>query len=135
MKIQGTITHEGRWWVVDVPSLEASTQGRTKTAALAMAVAWVRDMVDDQAADVQATSPGGDRLILAGSPKVLVPLLLRQRRLASGLSVREAAQRLGSDSPNAYARYEQGKSLPTLDQLDRLLQAVAVDDGAELVIH
>lgn len=38
-------------------------------------------------------------------------------------TVREIAERLGSQSPNAYAQYERGKMRVTLDQYERLLHA------------
>jgi transcriptional regulator with XRE-family HTH domain len=35
---------------------------------------------------------------------------------------------MGMKSHNAYARYEQGKAMPTLDQLNRLFLAVCGKD-------
>jgi transcriptional regulator with XRE-family HTH domain len=49
--------------------------------------------------------------------------LIRQREMSKS-TVREVAERLGSKSPNAYAQYERGKISITLDQYERLLQAV-----------
>jgi transcriptional regulator with XRE-family HTH domain len=48
--------------------------------------------------------------------------LIRQRE-KSGSTVREAAQRLGSTSPNSYAQYEKGKTRISLDHYEKLLQA------------
>ena len=46
------------------------------------------------------------------------PFILRRIRMAHNLSAREVAKRLNSSSPNSYARYEQGKQIPTtLDQI------------------
>ena len=45
----------------------------------------------------------------------------------------QAAQRLGAKSRNAYARYEQGASVPTVEKLDELLRAVA--PGREIVLQ
>jgi len=36
-------------------------------------------------------------------------------------------QRLGAKSRNAYARYEHGASVPTIEKLDELLRAVSPD--------
>lgn len=58
---------------------------------------------------------------------VMIGLLLRRQRHKSGLSLAEVAERLGARSRNAYARYEQGVSVPTIDKLDALLRAVAPD--------
>lgn len=39
----------------------------------------------------------------------MLALSLRRQREKSGLTIREAAERLGSKSPNAYAQYEKGR--------------------------
>ena len=49
---------------------------------------------------------------------------LRRQREISKSTVREVAARLGSNSPNAYARYEKGRARISLDQYERLLHAV-----------
>jgi transcriptional regulator with XRE-family HTH domain len=54
-------------------------------------------------------------------------------REASGLTLAEAARRLGARSRNAYARYEQGSSVPTIEQLNRLIAAVS--PGRDFVIR
>lgn len=64
--------------------------------------------------------------------KALVALLLQRKRELSGLSLAEAADRLGASSRNAYARYEQGKVAPTMEKLCQLLRAVNPDE--DLVI-
>ena len=52
--------------------------------------------------------------------------LHRMERLA------DVAERLGAKSRNAYARYEQGESVPTADKLMELL--VALDPGRDFVL-
>ncbi|MHB1847073.1 MAG: helix-turn-helix domain-containing protein, partial [Deltaproteobacteria bacterium] len=49
-------------------------------------------------------------------------------REAHGLSLAEVSRRLGQRSRNAYARYEQGLSVPTIDKLEKLLSAVTGRD-------
>jgi transcriptional regulator with XRE-family HTH domain len=41
--------------------------------------------------------------------------------------LKDAIPGLGAQSCNAYARYEQGSSVPTVEKLDELLRAVAPD--------
>jgi transcriptional regulator with XRE-family HTH domain len=41
------------------------------------------------------------------------------------LSLAEVADRLGVASINAYARYEQGRSIPTVQKLSQLFAAVS----------
>jgi transcriptional regulator with XRE-family HTH domain len=50
--------------------------------------------------------------------------MLKRQREAHSLTLVEVARRLGRKSPNAYARYEQGKSLPTLEKLNKLIKAI-----------
>jgi transcriptional regulator with XRE-family HTH domain len=57
----------------------------------------------------------------------MISLLLRRQRQQSGLSLAAVAQRLGARSRNAYARYEQGLTAPTVEKLDELLRAIAPD--------
>jgi len=65
--------------------------------------------------------------------RTMIRLLLRRQREKSGLSLTDVAHRLGAKSRNAYARYERGNSVPTVEKLDELLQAVSPDH--DLVFH
>ena len=58
---------------------------------------------------------------------------MSRRREASGASLREVASRLGASSRNAYARYERGDAVPTVEKLDALLKAAS--PGADFVIR
>lgn len=60
----------------------------------------------------------------ATDTRLLLALSLRRQREKSGFSIREVASRLGSSSPTAYARYENGSIAPSFQKLDLLLQAV-----------
>ncbi|HEU4624765.1 MAG TPA: helix-turn-helix transcriptional regulator [Steroidobacteraceae bacterium] len=52
---------------------------------------------------------------------------LHRLRVDSGLSLREAAARLGASSSEAWARYESGRASPTMDKLSELVRAVEPD--------
>ncbi|MCP4681953.1 MAG: helix-turn-helix domain-containing protein [Desulfobacterales bacterium] len=54
----------------------------------------------------------------------MVGLLLQRKREISGLSLAQVANRLGASSRNTYARYEQGRSVPSVEKLNELLHAV-----------
>jgi transcriptional regulator with XRE-family HTH domain len=60
-----------------------------------------------------------------------VALLLRRQREKSGLTLAQVAARLRQKSRNAYARYERGDAVPTIEKLEELLAAVA--PGKEFV--
>ena len=59
--------------------------------------------------------------------------LLHRQRTKHGLSLAEVAERLGAKSLNTYARYEQGKSVPTVEKFNQLLSAVSPEMDFVLV--
>ncbi len=61
----------------------------------------------------------------ASDEAALTAFLLRRERIKSGASLAEVARKLGSKSVNAYARYEQGRTVPTVTKLSQLLAAVS----------
>ena len=63
----------------------------------------------------------------------MIALLLRRRRQAIGASLSEIASRLGVGSRNAYARYERGDAVSSVEKLDELLKAT--EPGGELVLR
>ena len=71
---------------------------------------------------------GGETFELStSSPAELTRLILKRQRVRSGLSLSAVAERLGASSRNAYARYEQGRSVPSIEKLDALFRAVSPD--------
>ena len=63
--------------------------------------------------------------VSSSDTRTMVSLLLQRQRELSGLSLAQVANRLGVSSKNAYARYERGSSVPTVEKLNELLHAVA----------
>ena len=130
MRVQGRIFEDGGFWLAEVPILDAMTQGTSKADAL--------DMVE-----TLANRPGfsvtvhscADGNIELGSDDVrgLVALILHRHRTRNGLSLPEAARRLGAKSADAYARYERGESSPTLEKLSELMAAVS--PGCDFVLQ
>ncbi|MFW5829170.1 MAG: hypothetical protein ACOCXA_02810, partial [Planctomycetota bacterium] len=90
MHVEGTLTRDGRFYLAEMPLLDAMTQGRTKKEALAMAEDWVASMLDRPELQVTATAAGKDSFVLSLSdPAALIALILRRRREAAGLSLAE----------------------------------------------
>jgi len=95
---------------------------------------WLETMADARGFRATVFPRGKAEFEISGSdPAVMTALLLRRRREASGSSLREIASRLGSTSRNAYARYERGRAVPTVEKLDELLKAAT--PGADFVIR
>jgi len=126
MRFQGKIYKDGKWWLAEVPIFAAMTQGRTRKEALTMIVDWFETLITRPEFSVTVhEGKRGEFEISASDTKAMVCLLLQRQRQLSGLSLAGAAERLGAKSRNAYARYEQGASAPTIEKLDQLLQAVS----------
>jgi hypothetical protein len=129
MRLEGKLWKDGRFWLVEVPALNAMTQGRTKSEAYSMVKDLVETMVDSPGFKARVYRyPEGRIEIGANDIRLLVALLLRRRREKRGITLAEAARRLNQKSRNAYARYEQGRALPTIEKLEELLKAIAPDE-------
>jgi predicted RNase H-like HicB family nuclease len=130
MRFQGKLYRDGKWWLAEVPVFDAMTQGRTRKEALDMIADWFITMVDRKGFWVYVQLTGRDDFeVNSDDARTMISLLLQRQRQKSGLSLAQAAQRLGAKSRNAYARYEQGVSVPTVAKLDELLRAIAPDRG------
>ena len=104
--MEGKIWKDGKFWLVEVPALDAMTQGKTRKEALVMVSNLVLEMtrnyfknevskdfaitIVDYKKEVIGVMTNDNRLFLA--------LLLRRQREKSGSTVREASERLGSKS-------------------------------------
>lgn len=128
MRFQGRLERDGRQWLAEVPVFDAMTQGRTRAEALDMIADWFVAMVDQPRFAVRVVNVCGSEFeIAAADTRRMISLLLRRQRQKSGLSLAAVAERLGVKSRNAYARYEQGTTAPTVEKLAELLQAIAPD--------
>jgi hypothetical protein len=120
-------------WLVEIPALDIMTQGRTRREALEMIADAIEGFVEKRGFEaVVHDGPDGRLEVGSADAAALTALLLRRRRQASGLTLAEVAARLGARSHNAYARYEQGRSVPTVEKLVELL--AVVDSGHDVVI-
>lgn len=131
MKLEGRIERDGKWWLAEIPILDVMTQGRTRRELIEMAEDLLETMVDRPGFKATVESVRGAQFSITGSEiGPVIALVLRRARSKSGLSLADVARRLGQTSPNCYARYEQGRAVPTIEKLDQLLRAV----GCELVL-
>jgi predicted RNase H-like HicB family nuclease len=134
MRFEGNLLRDGRFWLAEIPLLDAATQGRTRAEALTMIADWLEAMVNRPHFKAEVHPRGKCEFEVSGSDAAaMTALLLRRRREASGASLRDVATRLGASSRNTYARYERGDSVPTMDKLDALLKATS--PGGDFVIR
>jgi predicted RNase H-like HicB family nuclease len=128
MRFEGKVVRDGRFWLAEIPLLDAMTQGRTRKEALDMICDWLETMVNREGFAARVYPGANNEFEISGTDAAaMTALLLRRRREASGASLRDVASRLGASSRNAYARYERGDAVPTVDKLDALLKAASPD--------
>lgn len=128
MRFEGRVWQEGEHWLIEVPALCAMSQGHSEAEAYEMIRDLVETMADRPGFEVTVHPLSGGQFELgANDVKILVALLLRRQREHRGITLAEAATRLAQKSRNAYARYEQGQAVPTVEKLEELLAAIAPD--------
>jgi ribosome-binding protein aMBF1 (putative translation factor) len=134
MRFDGKIYKDGNFWLAEVPILEAMTQGHTRKEALEMVADFIETLANKPGFKVDVIPRKKDGFEVGSSDtKTLVSLLLKRQREQSGLSLSDASKRLGAKSRNAYARYERGDCMPTLEKLIQLFQAVS--PGKDIVLN
>ena len=114
MELEGKIWKSKQFWLVEVSSLNAMTQGRTREEALEMAKHLIKEMLINYFPDEVNNKlkinvvPYKGRLIgiTTNNNSLILALSLRRQREKSGSIVRKVSERMGSKSPNAYAQYE-----------------------------
>jgi hypothetical protein len=126
MRFTGRVFKSGRYWAIEVPILTVVSQGRTKKEAFDMITDAIETHVNKPNFKVHLfPGKGGYFGVGASDESTLTAFLLRRERIKSGLSLAEVGRKLGSKSLNTYARYEQGRTAPTILKLSQLLSAVA----------
>ena len=125
MRFSGKIYKDGKYWLAEILILDLMTQGRTKREAYEMVADMLDTMVNQKDFEITVFKGKKDAFEVGSSDaKYFVRLLLQRKRELSGLSLSQVASRLGMSSRNTYARYEQGKSVPSVEKLNDLLRAV-----------
>lgn len=128
MLIEGRIWKDGTWWLAQSEIADVMTQGKTRTEAAMMLADAIESLVDRKGFKLTVRDvdrEAGTVTIEANEPSVLAALVLRRQREAHGLSLAQVVERLGQTSKTAYARYEQGEVLPSIEKFDELLRAVS----------
>jgi DNA-binding transcriptional regulator YiaG len=134
MRFSGKVYKDGKYWLAEIPILDLMTQGRTKKEAYEMVVDMLKTMVNKGGFDIVLYKTEKDNFEVGSSEsKHMITLLLQRKREISGLSLSQVSHRLGTKSRNSYARYEQGRSVPSVEKLNELLHAVC--PGTDIVIN
>lgn len=129
MMIAGRLWKDGTRWLAESEIADVCTQGRSRKDAARMLADAFETLIDRPGCKVTVTDYGrdGEVTIEASEPAALAAFVLQRLRQHSGKSLAEVAQAMGRASRNAYARYEQGRAVPTIERFDELLRAVSND--------
>ena len=85
MRFEGKLTRDGRFWLAEIPLLDAMTQGRTRKEALEMIGDWLETMIDRPSFGASIHPRGTREFEVSGNDAgAMTALLLRRRREASG---------------------------------------------------
>ena len=125
MKFQGKIYKDNKFWLAEIPFLQLMTQGYTKKEVIVMVEDLFQTLANKNDFEVNVISfKNGNIEIGSNDTNAMIRILLQRKRQISGLSLSQVAKKLGSSSKNSYARYEQGRSTPSLEKLDMILRVL-----------
>jgi len=129
VRLAGQVIKAGKYWAIEVPILDIVTQGRSKKEAYEMIADSIESLANKKGFEI-VVYPGKGSYFEIGSSDItsMIALLLRRQRIKHGLTLIEVSKRLGAKSHNSYARYEQGRSVPTIDKFSLLLSALSDDN-------
>jgi predicted RNase H-like HicB family nuclease len=126
MRFMGRIFKADKFWAIEVPILGVVTQGYTKKEAYEMIADAIESLVNKEGFKIKVFPGKGEYFEISSSDQaILIAFLLHRQRMKYGLTLAEVTRRMGAKSHNSYARYEQGKSVPTIDKFSQLLSAVS----------
>lgn len=142
MELEGKIWKSGRFWLIEVPAIDVMTQGHSRKEALEMIKDAIMGLIScyfpEEANNFQVTVHDYKNNLIgvfSSNDSLMLAFSLRRQRAASQSTIREVAERLGSTSPNAYAKYEKGRMrFISLDHYERLLQAANPHQNRHLKI-
>ncbi|HSD90942.1 MAG TPA: type II toxin-antitoxin system HicB family antitoxin [Kofleriaceae bacterium] len=142
MQVVGTLEREDDVWVANLDVIGVFAGGSTIDEALAQAVSLIelRATRDGRSLDgftpvaTVVAAPDGTQQIVVRSnqPTRLAFIVLRHQRELRRMTLADVADKLGASSRNAYARYEQGASIPSVDKFVEILEVLLPEFGVTL---
>lgn len=84
MRFEGRVWQDGEFWLIEVPALDAMTQGRTKAEAYLMIKDLLETMVDEAGCEVEVEAISGDRFEVTATPRRDGRPKMKERSAAGG---------------------------------------------------
>lgn len=132
MLLEIIVRKNDQWWLSEIVELDLISQGKSRKEALEMILDAVAELYGKTNLNLKIITQADKYFLHSNADSQLIAFILKRLRLRSGLTLQEVAKKLGSNSPNTYARYEQGKANPTLNQLKKLLRSL--NSNAEVTL-
>lgn len=128
MQLSGKVWKDGKFWLIECPSIQGMTQGHSKKEALEMMVDWVRSKLDQPEFPVEIEAVDKDEFVMTFSqPAPVLGLMVQQARLEAGLSLQEVAERAKVKHRSTVNQAEEGKSEVSVSRLSALLHAMGFE--------
>jgi len=84
VKFEGNLVRDGRFWLAEIPLLDATTQGHTRAEALTMIADWLETMVNRPQFKAEVHPRGTLEFEVSGNDAAaMTELLLRRTRRRS----------------------------------------------------
>ena len=127
MEFTAKLTKDGPYFLAEVNELDAMTQGKTKKEAVFMVKDLIQEMLFDQfekQIKCSVLNKEKDNITLFIPDHYAIPLVLKRLRSTKGKTIKEISDKCGFKSKNAYAQYEKGRRMPSIEQLGKLLETM-----------
>ncbi len=126
MKYEAIITKEGKFWMIECEALDILTQSSTKGAAAETLKDSIESYINKENFNVTVTLREKNKLIVSTNNQTeMIALMLKRQRQKHGVTMKQITENMGASSITAYARYEQGKSCPTIEKLEQIMTAIS----------
>ncbi|NRA68533.1 MAG: helix-turn-helix transcriptional regulator [Pseudobacteriovorax sp.] len=121
--IKAKITKEGDLWLISIPAIDAVTQAHTRDELFPMLEDYIKEASEIEGIEFDYRDNGAHDVDVFLSPeKKIIPWLLGEFRENADVTLEEAAKRLNVKGKNAYKRYQDGESVPSISKFSELLE-------------
>ena len=108
-------------WEVQIPSLGIFTEGTSRKDAYDMAKDAVETLIETDL-DILVDPVSEEKfMLLMNYCTEVVARVLKRSRANANMTITEVAKEMNSQYANAYAQYEQGKSLPSAEKFSEII--------------
>src|SRR3954469_11234511 len=92
VRFEGNLVRDGKFWLAEIPLLDAATQGRTRAEALTMIADWVETMVNRSNFKAEVRPRGNVEFELSGNDAAAMTALLNARSPGEDFVIRESTR-------------------------------------------